>query len=29
MKFVLSIEIVLITAIKIVFEEYIIPQSSV
>lgn len=29
MKFVLSIEIVLITVIKIVFEEYIIPQSSV
>lgn len=29
MKFVLSIETVLITVIKIVFEEYIIPQSSV
>lgn len=29
MKFVLSIETVLITVIKIMFEEYIIPQSSV
>lgn len=29
MEFVLSIERVLITIIKIVFEEYIIPQSSV